>query len=154
MKIKKSVFFKNLLILCNLLFLFSIASTAELTESRGMWLDESSIPKTESETSTLFAQFKSANINIIYPETVGKGETTIYPSTLVPWNKTFEPYGDRLKILIKYAHQNGIEVHPWVWVFCVGYYDVKGQTLVQHPEWGALDRDGNLTPGGYNKLGN
>ncbi|MFB3895636.1 MAG: family 10 glycosylhydrolase [bacterium] len=152
MKLKKPIFFKILLILCNLLFLFSIATAAVLTESRGMWLDENSIPKTESEMSTLVAQFKSANINIIYPETVGKGETTIYPSTLVPWNKTFEPYGDRLKILIKYAHQNGIEVHPWVWVFCVGYYDVKGRTLVQHPEWGALDRDGNLTPGGYNKL--
>jgi uncharacterized lipoprotein YddW (UPF0748 family) len=150
--IKNNIKQKIIINLLNLLLIYSFSSATGLTESRGMWLDEGSIPKTESEMSTLFSQCKSANLNIVFPETIGKGETTIYPSKIVPWNKTFEPYGDRLKTLIKYAHQNNIEVHPWIWIFCVGYYDVKGATLVQHPEWGALDRDGKLTPGGYNKL--
>ena len=37
---------------------------------------------------------------------------------------------------------NGIEVHPWVWVFRAGNDKDRGGILKEHPEWAACDKNG------------
>jgi len=117
-------------------------------ELRGIWLDAGAIPKTRSGVGDLVRSYRDANINAIFPEVVARGYT-VYPSTLIARDPRFTNAPDVLALLIEAAHQVGIEVHPWVWVFRAGYAKDKGAILTSHPDWAERGRFGDeLSPNG------
>ncbi len=92
---------------------------SRVVETRGMFIDTESIPKTKSEIETLIKNLKKANFNVIYPEIFSRGYT-VFPNHITDTNPLFKDINfDVLGYLINLAHKNGIEVHPWVWVFRV-----------------------------------
>ncbi|MDI6829633.1 MAG: family 10 glycosylhydrolase, partial [Armatimonadota bacterium] len=112
-------------------------------------MDRGSIPKTEQEIRNLIRSYARAGINIVYPEVIFNGYSAYPSSYLVQkdlWNGI-----DMLGILIDESHKCGIEVHPWVWVFRVGNVNDKGGILTRHPDWVALNKDGQPLSerGGY-----
>jgi len=109
-------------------------------EIRGVWMDRNSIPKTEQGIRKLVRDYAGAGINIIFPEVVFNGYSA-YPSSYLTEMNLWGGV-QALDILIDEAHKQGIEVHPWVWVFRVGNANDKGGILTRHPEWAALGKDG------------
>jgi uncharacterized lipoprotein YddW (UPF0748 family) len=121
-----------------------------VAEVRGIWVDAGAIPKTDRAIRQMVDAYADAHFNVLFPETICRGYT-IYPSVLIERDPRFAGSIDPLPIMIDEAHKRGLEVHPWVWVFRVGYTKDKGGILKAHPDWAEVDRDGNdLSPnGGY-----
>ncbi|MHB0999342.1 MAG: family 10 glycosylhydrolase [Armatimonadota bacterium] len=116
-------------------------------EIRAVWMDRRSIPKTETEIRVLVRKYSNAGINLIYPEVIYNGYSA-YPSDYLTsqnlWNGL-----DVLSILIDEAHKRHIEIHPWVWVFRTGNINDKGGILAKHPDWVAINKNGqDVTPNG------
>lgn len=113
-------------------------------ETRAVWIDYQSFEaaKTEADFRGIVQKLAQANINIILPETIYNG-TTLYRSKIGYQNPKYQELGfDPLEVVIDEAHKLGIEVHPWVWVFCGGYWHQFGPVLENHPEWVELDENG------------
>lgn len=97
-----------------------LETRAIFDEGPGAW-------NTERNTRQLIKRIKRAGFNVYVP-CVWHGDGTRYPSKLAPPAKYIAP-GDALETLIKLAHENGIEVHPWFTVayrsrdFLHEYYD-------------------------------
>lgn len=121
-----------------------------VTEVRGIWIDAGAIPKTARGIRDMVRSYANAHFNVLFPETICRGYA-IYPSALIERDPRFGGAIDPLPIMINEAHELGMEVHPWVWVFRVGYSRDKGAILRAHPNWAEFDRDGgDLSPnGGY-----
>jgi len=116
-------------------------SPSRPVEIRGVWMDRGSIPKTEQGIRNLIWSYAKAGINVVHPEVIYYGYSA-YPSSYLTqkdlWNGV-----DMLGILIDEAHKRGIEVHPWVWVFCTGNQTDKGGIYPQHPDWAMTDKAGS-----------
>lgn len=113
-------------------------------EARAVWIDYQSFEasKTEEDFRDIVRKLAKANINMIFPETIYSG-ATLFRSEVGEQKKIYQdlPF-DPLEVVIDEAHKLGIEVHPWVWVFCGGYWGEFGPTLQKHPEWVELDERG------------
>jgi uncharacterized lipoprotein YddW (UPF0748 family) len=112
-------------------------------------MDKGSIPKTEDEIRGLIRSYADSGINLVHPEVIYTGYSA-YPSSYLT-QKDFWNGLDMLRILIDESHWRGIEVHPWVRVFYVGNSSDKGGILARHPEWAAVNQDGQelSAKGGY-----
>ena len=121
-----------------------------VAEVRGIWIDAGAIPKTVPAIREMVRGYAEAHFNVLLPETICRGYA-VYPSRIIERDPRFAGCIDPLPVMIDEAHKLHIEVHPWVWVFRVGYSTDKGAILRAHPEWAELDRDGrDLSPnGGY-----
>ena len=121
-----------------------------ITEVRGIWIDAGAMPKTAQGVRQMVDAYADAHFNVLFPETICRGYT-VYPSALLERDPRFAGAVDPLPVMITEAHKRGLEVHPWVWVFRVGYTKDKGGILNSHPDWAEVDRDGiDLSPnGGY-----
>ena len=110
-------------------------------EIRAVWMDRTSIPKTEQGIRHMIRSYANAGINLVHPEVIFNGYSA-YPSSYLKqkdlWNGI-----DMLGILTDEAHKNRIEVHPWVWCFRAGYTGDRGGILPQHPDWAMLDKSGS-----------
>ncbi len=71
---------------------------------------------TERKARALIARIKRAGFNVFIP-CVWMGDGTRYPSPAAPPAK-YKAAGDPLASLIRIAHEEGVEVHPW---FAVSY---------------------------------
>lgn len=104
-------------------------------------MNRTAIPRTEKEIRELIDSYSKSGINLILPEVIYNGYSA-YPSAYLKqqdlWNGL-----DMLKIVIDEAHKQGMEVHPWVWVFRTGNAGDHGGILKVHPDWVALDRNCN-----------
>lgn len=109
-------------------------------EIRAVWLDRKSIPSTQLEIYHLVEKYAKSGINLIFPEVIFNGYS-VYRSSYLEQTTLWGGF-DVIQALIHEAHKQGIEVHPWVWVFRAGYKDDKGGILTRHPEWIALDKNG------------
>ncbi|MEB3197134.1 MAG: family 10 glycosylhydrolase [Candidatus Sericytochromatia bacterium] len=87
-------------------------------ETRGILLDASSLPRSESGIVALVQQFARAHFNVLLPEVCRRGYA-IYPSQLLDRDPDFRQDLDVLQVLIREAHRRGMEVHPWIWTFRV-----------------------------------
>ncbi len=135
-----------LFFICMLSALTSVArasddmSPSRTVEIRAVWMDRNSIPKTEDGMRDMIRSYARAGINMIHPEVIFNGYSA-YPSSYLKqkdlWNGV-----DMLGVITDESHKNGIEVHPWVWVFRAGYTADKGGILPDHPDWAMLDKDG------------
>ena len=113
-------------------------------EARAVWIDYQSIEasKTEADLKAIVKKLSDAGINMIFPETYYMG-ATIYPTKVGKQHAIYQELNfDPLAVLVSECHKVGIEVHPWVWVFCGGYWNKLGPILTDHPEWIELDEAG------------
>lgn len=112
-----------------------LETRAILDEGPGPWA-------TEAKARETIARIKLAGFNVFLPN-VWHGDGTRYPSKVAPPAKYIAP-GDALATLIRVAHENGIEVHPWFTVtyrsreFLKEYYDedtAENSFDIQRPEF-------------------
>jgi len=157
-RITEEVLILKFLMMIALAVLCASAATAAIDyakvdpviEIRGVWVDAGAIPKTEQGIRQMVRDYAAANINVLFPECICRGYT-IYPSRLIERDPRFAGAIDPLPVMIDEAHKHGIEVHPWICVFRVGYTKDKGAILRAHPDWAEIGRDGKdlSANGGY-----
>lgn len=131
-------------------------------ELRAVWLDRGTIVRARSPQglSAIFDKLAAAGINTVFFETVNAGYT-IYPSRVAPEQNPLTQGWDPLAAAVDLAHQRGMTLHAWVWVFAAGNQrhnrllnqpaDYPGPLISRHPSWAAYDNSGSLIPRGQDK---
>jgi uncharacterized lipoprotein YddW (UPF0748 family) len=131
-------------------------------EIRAMWLDRGTIVRAGSEQglARIFDRMAQAGINTVFFETVNAGYT-IYPSKVAPQQNPLIRGWDPLAVAVKLAHERGMELHAWVWVFAAGNQrhneivnkprDYPGPVLAANPDWASFDNRGSMIPLGQGK---
>ena len=115
------------------------------SEIRAIWLDRGTIVgfSGPDDLKDYIKTLAQAGFNIIFFETINAG-FPIYPSKLLPQNPLIKDW-DPLAVAVKAAHDNGIELHAWVWTFSAGNEkhnivvglpkDFPGPILTKNPTW-------------------
>ena len=131
-------------------------------EIRAVWLDRGTIVRagSEQELAKTFDRLAQAGINTVFFETVN-ASYTIYPSQVAPQQNPLISGWDPLAAGVKLAHERGMELHAWVWVFAAGNQrhnellkinsDYPGPVLAANPDWANYDHLGNIIPVGQTK---
>jgi uncharacterized lipoprotein YddW (UPF0748 family) len=124
-------------------------------EVRSMWLDRGTIVKARSEAdlAKVFDRMADAGINTVFFETLN-ASYPIYPSHIAPEQNPLTKGWDPLASAVKLAHERGMELHAWMWMFAAANQnhnlklnqpqDYLGPVLSVHPEWANLDNKGNI----------
>jgi uncharacterized lipoprotein YddW (UPF0748 family) len=127
------------------------------SEVRAMWLDRGTIVRAGSEKNLakVLDSLAAAGINTVFLETVNAGYP-IYPSQVAPEQNPQIQGWDPLKSAIKLAHERGMELHAWVWIFAAGNQrhnlllnqpaSYPGPVLSKHPDWAGYDNRGQTIP--------
>ncbi|MBD2742785.1 family 10 glycosylhydrolase [Coleofasciculus sp. FACHB-1120] len=125
------------------------------SEIRAMWLDRGTIVKAGSEQklAKIFDRLAAAGFNTVFFETVNAGYP-IYPSRVAQIQNPLVRGWDPLASAVKLAHERGMELHAWVWIFAVGNQrhnalvnrpkEYPGPVLDLHPTWAGYDNRGRL----------
>lgn len=123
-------------------------------EIRAMWLDRGTIVQADSEAelAQIFDRMADAGINVVFFETIN-ASYPIYPSAIAPEQNPLTRGWDPLKAAVKLAHERGMELHAWTWIFAAAnqrHNEVMGQpknylgpVLSRHPDWAITNRDGD-----------
>jgi uncharacterized lipoprotein YddW (UPF0748 family) len=139
----------------NLLDNYPINTEIKTPEIRAIWLDRNSILNHNSpeELAKVFDTLAKAGINTVFFETVNAGYS-IYPSQIAKEQNPMTMGWDPLEVAVKLAHERGIELHAWVWIFAAGNKehnklinfpeDYSGPVISVHKDWGNYDQNGNL----------
>ncbi len=134
---------------------YPINSKISQAEVRAIWLDRGSIvsAKSEQDLANMFDQIAAAGINTVFFETINAGYT-IYPSRIAPKQNPLVRGWDPLKAAVKLAHERGMELHAWVWVFAAGNTlhnslvnlpaNYPGPVVAAHPDWAMFDNQGRM----------
>ena len=124
-------------------------------EIRAIWLDRGTIvrAKSEQDLAKIFDQLAAAGFNTVFFETVN-ASYPIYPSRVAPVQNPLVKGWDPLAAAVKLAHERGMELHAWVWIFAAANRrhnailnqpaDYRGPVLTAHPDWAMFDRQGRL----------
>jgi uncharacterized lipoprotein YddW (UPF0748 family) len=136
---------------------FAQAMPVRPVEARSVWLDRGTIVSTHDPKgmAALFDRLKSAGINVVYFETNNAG-FAMFPSNIAVQNPQTLGW-DPLGAALKEAHQRGMELHAWLWVFNVGNVkhnpiigkepDYPGPVLSTHDlTWALASVTGSLIP--------
>lgn len=132
-----------------------------LPEVRAIWLDRGTIVESRSETglAQIFDRLAQSGINTVFFETMNAG-FAIHPSRVAPQQNPLTRGWDPLRAAVRLAHERGMELHAWIWIFAVGNIrhnilpeinlpqDYIGPVLTAHPDWANKDDRGNLFPRG------
>lgn len=131
-------------------------------EIRAVWLDRGSIIRARNPEGLgqIFDNLAAAGINTVFFETVNAGYP-IYPSRVAPEQNPLTRRWNPLASAVELAHQRGMTLHAWVWVFAAGNQqhnrlmnlpaDYPGPLLARHPRWAGYDNQGNTIPLGQDK---
>jgi uncharacterized lipoprotein YddW (UPF0748 family) len=131
-------------------------------EIRAVWLDRGTIVKagSEKELAKIFDRLAQSGINTVFFETVNAGYT-IYPSQVASQPNPLIRGWDPLAAGVKLAHERGMELHAWVWVFAAGNQrhnelinlnsHYPGPVLAANPDWANYDHQGKMIPVGQTK---
>ncbi|MEL6399220.1 MAG: family 10 glycosylhydrolase [Cyanobacteria bacterium J06626_4] len=131
-------------------------------EIRSMWLDRGSIVRAGSrpQLAALFDNMQASGINTVFFETVNAGYP-IYRSRVAPQQNPLTEGWDPLADAVELAHDRGMELHAWIWVFAAGNQrhnaimnksdDFLGPSLAGNPDWVGYDQDGRPIPLGQTK---
>lgn len=115
-------------------------------EVRAIWLDRNTIVQAQSKENLarLFDYLAAAGINTVLLETVN-ASYPIYPSQVAPEQNPLTKGWDPLEAAVTLAHEQGMELHAWVWVFAAANAnhnpllnqspDYLGPVLSVHPDW-------------------
>lgn len=124
-------------------------------EIRAVWLDRGTIVAARSEQglAAVFDRLAAAGINTVFFETVNAGYP-IYPSQVAPQQNPLTVGWDPLESAVKLAHERGLELHAWVWIFATGNKrhnaligqrdSYPGPVLSAHPNWANIDNKGRI----------
>lgn len=124
-------------------------------EVRAIWFDRGTIVKARSKAdlARIFDRLAAAGINTVFFETVN-ASYPIYPSQVAPEQNPLTQGWDPLAAAVELAHERGMELHAWVWVFAAANQrhntllgqpeDYLGPVLSRHRDWIATDKQGNL----------
>jgi uncharacterized lipoprotein YddW (UPF0748 family) len=124
-------------------------------EIRAIWLDRGTIvrAKSEQDLARIFDQLATAGFNTVFFETVN-ASYPIYPSRVAPEQNPLVRGWDPLEAAVKLAHERGMELHAWVWMFAAANQrhnlilnqptEYPGPVLAAHPGWAMVDRQGRL----------
>jgi uncharacterized lipoprotein YddW (UPF0748 family) len=124
-------------------------------EIRAIWLDRGTIvrAKSEQDLAKIFDQFAAAGFNTVFFETLN-ASYPIYPSRIAPQQNPLTKGWDPLASAVKLAHERGMELHAWVWMFAAANRrhnailnqpaDYPGPVLKAHPDWAMFDARGRL----------
>lgn len=124
-------------------------------EIRAVWLDRGTIVSTRSaqDLVKIFDTLAAAGINTVFFETVNAGYP-LFPSRIAPAQNPLLHGWDPLEAAVKLAHERGIELHAWVWIFAAGNQhhnplinkpnDFPGPIIAAHPDWANYDNQGHL----------
>ncbi|MBE3576339.1 MAG: family 10 glycosylhydrolase [Limnochordales bacterium] len=112
---------------------------------RGAWMGAGSLAALGGRAGVrLFLdQMQELGINTLFPEIIRRGVAAFWTEVgyrdpaFAAWTE------DPLAVLVEEAHQRGIQVHPWVWVFNVGIGEETSPVLRDHPEWRELSQKGD-----------
>ncbi|MGQ4648268.1 family 10 glycosylhydrolase [Lyngbya aestuarii] len=122
-------------------------------EIRAIWLDRGTIVKAKSERDLvkIFDQLAAAGFNTVFFETVN-ASYPIYPSRVAPEQNPLVKGWDPLEAAVKLAHERGMELHAWVWIFAAANQrhntilnqpaSYPGPVLKRHPDWANVDQRG------------
>jgi uncharacterized lipoprotein YddW (UPF0748 family) len=131
-------------------------------EIRAIWLDRGTIVRARSEQdlAKIFDQLAAAGFNTVFFETVN-ASYPIYPSRVAPEQNPLVRGWDPLAAAVKLAHERGMELHAWVWMFAAANErhnvllnqpaNYPGPVLAAHPDWAMFDRRGRLFDQNTNK---
>lgn len=131
-------------------------------EIRAVWLDRGTIVQARSPEGLrqVFDRLAAAGITTVFFETVNAGYP-IYPSRVAPEQNPLTRRWDPLASAVELAHDRGMTLHAWVWVFAAGNQrhnrllnlpeDYPGPLLARHPNWAAYDNQGRMIPLGQDK---
>ncbi|MCP2732034.1 glycoside hydrolase family 10 protein, partial [Limnofasciculus baicalensis] len=134
---------------------YPINSNLAQPEIRAIWLDRGTIVKAKSEQdlAKIFDKLAAAGFNTVFFETVN-ASYPIYPSRVAPEQNPLVRGWDPLASAVKLAHERGMELHAWVWIFAAANQrhnsilnqpdDYTGPLLTAHPDWVMFDRQGNI----------
>jgi uncharacterized lipoprotein YddW (UPF0748 family) len=119
-----------------------LTSESRAVDARGVW--HRPVESNRAEIIKTLDRLADANFNLLFLETFFHGYT-IYPSEIADQNPQFKGW-DPLAVFIEEGKKRGIEVHAWVHTFFVGHDSLNppGPVLSKHPEWAAVDRQGDL----------
>ena len=124
-------------------------------EIRAIWLDRGTIvrAKSEQDLAKVFDQLAAMGFNTVFFETVN-ASYPIYPSRVAPEQNPLTKGWDPLAAAVKLAHERGMELHAWVWIFGAANRrhnailnqpaDYPGPVIAAHPDWAMFDRVGRL----------
>ncbi len=124
-------------------------------EIRAIWLDRGTIvrAKSEQDLAKVFDQLAAMGFNTVFFETVN-ASYPIYPSRVAPEQNPLVRGWDPLAAAVKLAHERGIELHAWVWLFAAANQrhnallnqpaNYPGPVLAAHPDWAIVNRQGRL----------
>lgn len=125
------------------------------SEVRAIWLDRGTIvrAKSEQDLAKIFDQLAASGFNTVFFETLN-ASYPIYPSRIAPQQNPLTKGWDPLASAVKLAHERGMELHAWVWMFAAANRrhnailnqaaDYPGPVLKAHPDWAMFDRQGRL----------
>lgn len=128
-------------------------------EVRAMWVDRGTIVKAKSpqNLARIFDRLAASGINTVFFETLN-ASYPIYPSRVAPEQNPLIQGWDPLATAVNLAHERGMELHAWVWVFAAANQahnrisdrpiDYLGPVLSLHPDWLIRNRQGD--PFDYN----
>ncbi|HIK45124.1 MAG TPA: family 10 glycosylhydrolase [Leptolyngbyaceae cyanobacterium M65_K2018_010] len=131
-------------------------------EIRAVWLDRGTIVQAQSPEglAQVFDQLAAAGMTTVFFETVNAGYP-IYPSQVAPQQNPLTQHWDPLAAAVSLAHERGMTLHAWVWVFATGNQrhnrllnlplDYPGPVLARHPSWAGADNAGRPVPLGQDK---
>jgi uncharacterized lipoprotein YddW (UPF0748 family) len=123
-------------------------------EIRSMWLDRGTIvqARSEAELAQIFDRMAEAGINVVFFETIN-ASYPIYPSRIAPEQNPLTKGWDPLKAAVKLAHERGMELHAWVWIFAAANQrhneilglpsDYLGPVLSRNPDWAITQKNGS-----------
>ena len=124
-------------------------------EIRAIWLDRGTIVKAKRKQDLvqLFDNLAKAGFNTVFFETVN-ASYPIYPSQVAPEQNPLVHGWDPLEAAVELAHERGMELHAWVWIFAAANQrhnallnqplDYPGPVLSAHPDWAIFDKQGRL----------
>lgn len=112
-------------------------------EGRGVWHRPKE--KNREEIAALVKKFADAGFNMIFVETIWRGET-IYPGFITSQKSEFTGF-DPLRAYLDEGKKQGVEIHAWIHTFFVGYVGAAddsgtGPILTAHPDWQLVKRNG------------
>ncbi|ELR97636.1 glycoside hydrolase family 10 protein [Gloeocapsa sp. PCC 73106] len=122
-------------------------------EIRAMWLDRGTIVKAQSpeELVRIFNRMSQAGINTVFLETLN-ASYPIYPSQIAPEQNPLVKNWDPLATAVNLAHERGMELHAWVWVFAAANEvhnniinrprNYLGPVLSLNPHWLMTNKQG------------
>ncbi len=112
-------------------------------KGRAIWVHPRDIGKSESEVKEFFALLKKCNITVVFPLVKNTSGSIFWHSqkfsdAIHPDYRNF----DILEAAVRYSHQYGIKIHPWL---CDFPESKNSAAFLKYPEWAMLNPQGGDT---------